>query len=80
MMQRKCTNQRNFIQKRNYQNGDWKSLIKFNPKERCFINTGKISEKVRLQFVKSSFVGSGYYFQDVVDYAGDTECDSDLDQ
>ena len=39
----------------------------------------KIWEKFPVEIVKNSFIGSGYYFEEGIDYSGETESESDID-
>ena len=36
-------------------------------------------EQFPLEIIKNSFTGSGYFFEDTVDYSGDTESESDVE-
>ena len=38
-----------------------------------------IWEEFPIEIVKNSFLGSGYFYEDGVDYSGDTESESDID-
>ena len=40
----------------------------------------QIWDEFPVQIVKNSFTGSGYFYEDTVDYSGDTESDSELDE
>ena len=38
----------------------------------------EIWDQFRVEIVKNSFTGSGYFFEDTVDYSRDTESESDI--
>ncbi len=39
----------------------------------------EIWDEFPVEIVKNSFTGSGYYFEDGIDYSGETESESDSD-
>ena len=52
-----------------------------SPKRKDVLNWLKeIKDKFRVEIVKNSFTGSGYNFEDVVDYSAETESESDDDE